>query len=80
MPVDWVTLIAVFAGVATTIGIIHQFFRNFKIDLDKNMEKIDKRMDSFEKKFEKIERRLDSHAQRIDQSYKMFVDLLKERR
>lgn len=33
-----------------------------------------------EKDIDVIARRLDGHAQRIDQLYKMFVDLLKERK
>jgi hypothetical protein len=33
-----------------------------------------------EKDIDGSNRRLDGHAQRIDQLYKMFVDLLKERK
>lgn len=33
-----------------------------------------------EKDIDTIARRLDGHAQRIDQLYKMFIDLLKERK
>ena len=33
-----------------------------------------------EKDIDKVDRRMDGHAQRIDKLYQMFVDLLKERK
>lgn len=37
-------------------------------------------MDKMNSNIETLGRRQDGHAQRIDQLYKMFVDLLKERK
>ena len=33
-----------------------------------------------EKDIDSVNRRMDAHAQRIDQLYRMFIDLLKERK
>ena len=44
------------------------------------MQRVEKDIANVNASVEAIGRRLDSHAQRIDQLYKMFIDLLKERK
>jgi len=44
------------------------------------LQRIEKDIDKVSQNIEQINRRLDNHAQRIDQLYRMFVDLLKERK
>ena len=42
--------------------------------------KLDSDIKSVGERVDKLGNRMDGHAQRIDQLYKMFVDLLKERK
>ena len=58
--------IALFAALATLIIWV-------VVKLDSDIKAVGDRVD-------KLGIRLDGHAQRIDQLYKMFVDLLKERK
>jgi hypothetical protein len=58
--------------VFTIIGVLGGFMFFMLQRIEKDIDKIDKRMEG-------VERRLDGHASRIDQLYRMFCDLLKER-
>lgn len=58
--------IALFAALATLIIWV--------------LSKVDSDIKSIGDRVDKLGNRLDGHFQRIDQLYKMFVDLLKERR
>jgi DNA anti-recombination protein RmuC len=58
--------IALFAALATLIIWV--------------LSKVDSDIKSIGDRVDKLGNRLDGHSQRIDQLYKMFVDLLKERR
>lgn len=59
-------VIALFGGLATIIiWLVNK--------LDSDIKSIGTRMDAFAT-------RMDGHATRIDQLYKMFVDLLKDRK
>jgi len=52
------------ASVITIIGFVYGILRNFKNDINGNINSIG--------------RRLDGHAQRIDQLYSVILSLLKE--
>ena len=43
------------------------------------VNRVDADVKSICSRMDKMDNRFDSHAQRIDQLYKMFIDLLKER-
>ncbi len=58
--------IALFAALATLIIWV--------------VGKLDSDIKSVGDRVDKLTNRMDGHAQRIDQLYKMFVDLLKERK
>jgi hypothetical protein len=62
---DWIQ-------VFTIIVVLGGFMFFMLQRLEKDMDKMNNNIDS-------SNRRLDGHAQRIDQLYKMFVDLLKEK-
>ena len=57
----------------TIIGILGGFMFFILKRLEKDIDKINQNMD-------RTGRRLNNHAQRIDQLYKMFIDLLKEKK
>jgi len=57
----------------TIIGILGGFMFFMLQRIEKDIDKINTSIDA-------SNRRLDSHATRIDQLYRMFVDLLKDRK
>lgn len=63
---DWVQVVTI---IGTLGGLM--FFL---------VQRMDKDITSLSDRIDKMGSRLDGHAQRIDQLYKMFVDLLKERK
>lgn len=70
---DWPIFFTILAAMFTIIGFVYQFLRNFKNDINSHIDKV-------KGDVEGINRRLDGHAMRIDQLYKMFVDLLQDRK
>lgn len=70
---DIALMITVIGTGIATVGLTYGFLRNFKIDINSHIDRLEKRMEA-------SERRMDGHATRIDQLYQMFVDLLKEGR
>lgn len=70
---DWAIFFTILGGTIAVIGFVYQFLRNFKTDINDHLDKVDKNID-------RINTRLDGHAMRIDQLYKMFVDLLREKK
>lgn len=70
---DMTIILTGIGSAATVIGFIYALLRNFKMDINEHLNRIEKR-------FDKWEARQDRHAARIDQLYQMFVDLLKEKK
>jgi len=84
---DWTMILTGLGTVAAVSGVMYGFLRNFKIDINSHLDRIEKRFDRMESRMDradarhdKIEVRLDGHAARLDQLYQMFCDLLKERK
>jgi hypothetical protein len=48
--IDWPIFWTVIGVGVTTIGIIYQFFRNFKTDINARMDRIDERITSLEER------------------------------
>ncbi len=70
---DWtqaLTIIGVNVGVLTLFATLFLWAMN----------RIDSDIQSMNKKLDSQATRLDGHATRIDQLYKMFVDLLQDRK
>lgn len=63
---DWIQ-------VFTIIGVLGGFMFFM-------LQRLEKDIDKMNSNIETLGRRQDGHAQRIDQLYKMFVDLLKEKK
>jgi hypothetical protein len=59
--------------VFTIIGILGGFMFFMLQHIEKDIDRLVSNIDT-------SNRRLDGHAQRIDQLYRMFVDLLRERK
>lgn len=85
---DWIQVIA---GAGSIIGFIAAFNWWFLNRIEKDIDKVEKRMENnaasaeirhvaFEKRMDAFEKRMDSHATRIDQLYGMFVQLLQRER
>lgn len=55
---DWGIFWTMFASVATTIGFVYQIMRNFKDDVNKKLNEMDKKFELHERRFEKIDQRL----------------------
>lgn len=62
---DWGIFWTIIGASFTIVGIIYQFFRNFKADIhiivagqDKKLESFERRFESFERKFEVLENRI----------------------
>lgn len=70
-------LTVVGTGVSV-VGIIYMFFRNLKIDIHKQMDKMNGRMDKMNERMDRTDSRLDAHATRIDQMYRMIMDIQSE--
>lgn len=68
---DLTLMITVIGTGIATVGLIYAFLRNFKIDINSHIDRLEKRMES-------SERRMDGHAARIDQLYQTFMDSQKE--
>jgi len=62
--------------VFTIVGILGGFMFFMLQRIEKDIDSIGKRLD---RDIDSLGRRLDGHAQRIDQLYRMFVDLIKEK-
>lgn len=75
---DLALILTVIGTGIATVGLIYGFLRNFKIDINNHIDRLEKRMESSEKRMESSERRMDGHAQRIDQLYQIFMDSQKE--
>jgi hypothetical protein len=71
---DWIQVITI---VGTTSGFMFYILNRFETAIKADMNKFEGSMKADMDKFEK---RMDSHASRIDQLYRMFVDLLKEKK
>ena len=71
MEIDVQAALTAIASVATVVGSVYMFLRNFKADIGGRIDRLDADV-----KLCMV--RLDGHASRIDQLYQMFVDLLKE--
>ncbi len=59
---DWKVLLASLAVCIAAGGLIYNFLRNFKADINLRFEQMDQK---FDKKFEKHERRLEQMDQRL---------------
>lgn len=70
---DWIQ-------ICTLIGINVALFAALATLIIWVVGKLDSDIKSVGDRIDKIGNRLDGHSQRIDQLYKMFIDLLKERR
>ena len=66
--------------VATILGVNIALFAALATLIIWVVGKLDSDIKSVGDRVDKLGNRMDGHAQRIDQLYKMFVDLLKERK
>lgn len=70
---DWIQ-------VSTIVGVNVALFAALATLIIWVVSKVDSDIKGVGDRVDKLGNRLDGHAQRIDQLYKMFVDLLKERK
>lgn len=70
---DWIQL-------ATIVGVNSALFGALATLMIGIVNKLDNDIKGVGDSVDKLGNRLDGHASRIDQLYKMFVDLLKERK
>ena len=70
---DWTVILTGVGTVITIIAFLYTLLRNFKADINGHIDRLQGEVKS-------CVGRLDGHAARIDTLYKMFVDLLKERK
>lgn len=70
---DWTVILTGVGTAITVIGFLYTVLRNLKTDINSHIDRLQGDVKS-------CVNRLDGHAARIDQLYKMFVDLLKEKR
>lgn len=66
--------------ILTIIGVNIALFAALSTLMYWLVNRIDTDVKAVCTRLDKMDARLDGHAQRIDQLYKMFVDLLKERK
>lgn len=71
---DW---IQAFTIIGVLGGIMFFALQRIEKDMEKDIENSNRRMEADVKS---IGNKLDGHAQRIDQLYRMFIDLLKEKK
>lgn len=58
---DWTTIVS----AATVIGFVYGFLRNFKIDINAHIDRLEKRMDRLEKRMDSFENKLISLEERM---------------
>jgi hypothetical protein len=77
-------LLALIATTATVIGAVYAFLRNFKVDLNGHISRLEKDINNLAVRTDQIagrmDQRMDQHAARMDQLYQIMIDLLKDRK
>ncbi|MGL5627318.1 MAG: hypothetical protein ACRDDW_07430 [Candidatus Rhabdochlamydia sp.] len=76
---DLVAILTSLATAITMIGFVYGFLRNFKIDINSHIDRLETRMDKFEIKMYKMEERLDSRMNKLEQRLDSRVNKLEER-
>lgn len=81
--IDYALATIGFVGsVLTIIGVIYTFLRNFKIDINSHIDRLEKRMDSFDQRMDNFEFRMNSLDERMFllMTGKNLSDAIKEER
>jgi len=63
---DLPIILALLATTATIIGFVYGFLRNFKMDINTHIDRLEKRMDNFEARFEAREARFEAREARFE--------------
>lgn len=62
---DLVLLLTTLGAAAAVIGVVYQFLRNFKSDINGHIDRLDKRMDNLDRRMDNFEFKINSLEERI---------------
>ncbi len=63
--IDMTMIMMIIGTGVTVIGFIYAFLRNFKIDINSHIDKLEKRMDMFEKRMDIFDAKIISLEERM---------------